>query len=611
MSKSQEVPDGSPGCGGPWEQDKWSEAKDAEAQLLRELRDSVELLLREQECKVRRFTDTCLRSAKSIGEPDPAFVDNTPPWQREPAVPSAAQPSEGSGLKMSASRYGLSRGLTLSTYRQHLVSNWSVGFGNWGDQIRQTRTSSTNFLKSLAWRIYYFFQDIEEPEPSGCLGRFIRSPTFELMTLSMIIINGALTVYLTDRHARLALENPTELGSYESLENWDAWIQNTFALYFTVEVMLKLWVHKFYFFCNADWLWNAFDLLTITVTLIELAMVLVRGDSDESSDLVFLRTLRVFRATRALRVLRALHFVRNLRQLMECMVSSLSQVFWCMVLLVFLTGVFATFLLQNATAFWMEEGGSPHNDEQEADLVNLRAGFGSMGAAMFSLFQATTGGDDWGKMYHLLTYTGPANPIIFLLYILFFIIAAWNIVTSLFIEKALALAQPDLDSQVLEKRRKDIADAKDLMGLMKAMDDSNSGTISLDAFKMFLDQPRFRAFFEIRNIDIRDMEMFFRMLRTVTDNDEIKLDMLVNGLLRMRGVATNIDLQMLQFQFQIQSDAQVKSIQSISQMLDSILTDLQPLSQSSTSFTPKENRTQGVRTGECSADMEDGTMCSV
>jgi len=243
--------------------------------------------------------------------------------------------------------------------------------------------------------------------------------------------------------------------------------------------------------------------------------------------------------------------------------------------------------------------------------VNLRAGFGSMGAAMFSLFQATTGGDDWGKMYHLLTYTGPANPIIFLLYILFFIIAAWNIVTSLFIEKALALAQPDLDSQVLEKRRKDIADAKDLMGLMKAMDDSNSGTISLDAFKMFLDQPRFRAFFEIRNIDIRDMEMFFRMLRTVTDNDEIKLDMLVNGLLRMRGVATNIDLQMLQFQFQIQSDAQVKSIQSISQMLDSILTDLQPLSQSSTSFTPKENRTQGVRTGECSADMEDGTMCSV
>jgi len=316
------------------------------------------------------------------------------------------------------------------------------------------------------------------------------------------------------------------------------------------------------------------------------------GTAADTLDVVFLRTLRVFRMTRSLRMFRALHYVRNLRRLLECIVSSLPEIFWCMVFVVFITGIFATFLVQCATSFWAD-GESPESSvagSQQGDLAALKEHFGSVQDAMLSLFRATSGGEDWGYYYTILSYTGVLGPSILVVHILFFLIAAWNIVTSRFLQRALTLAQPDSDTQLLEKRRQDVADIKDLMNLIGAIDKDNSGTITLEEFKTFLSRPHSRAFFELRNIDIKDAEMFFLMLQAAAGTEDIRVDIVVSGLMRMRGVATNLDLQTLQFRVQMQSAAHEKSAQGIREELSVIVSELHSLSKGMASLAREAHR---------------------
>ena len=66
------------------------------------------------------------------------------------------------------------------------------------------------------------------------------------------------------------------------------------------------------------------------------------------------------------------------------------------------------------------------------------------------LLQSTTNGRDWGEPFDALHPTGPLLPALFIAFILVFTVSIWNIVTSVFVEKALKLAEPHLDAVVHE-----------------------------------------------------------------------------------------------------------------------------------------------------------------
>merc|ERR1719333_1989233 len=101
---------------------------------------------------------------------------------------------------------------------------------------------------------------------------------------------------------------------------------------------------------------------------------------------------------------------------------------------------------------------------------------------MITLFQATMGGNDWGIFYDLISRTGSSSQMLFIGYIAFYQIALMNIVTSVFIDKTLELAQPDVEILLLEKQQKDTADAKELVQFCVELDKDSSGTISLEEF---------------------------------------------------------------------------------------------------------------------------------
>merc|ERR1712045_810535 len=113
-------------------------------------------------------------------------------------------------------------------------------------------------------------------------------------------------------------------------------------------------------------------------------------------------------------------------------------------------------------------------------LTLLENDFGTVEAAMMTTFQATTGGVNWGETYGVLSKTGLLNGILFVSYLAFFIFALNNIVTSIFVDKALKLAKPDLDWMMFEKQRSEAAAAEELRTLALQLDTSKSGRISRD-----------------------------------------------------------------------------------------------------------------------------------
>merc|ERR1711972_705247 len=133
-------------------------------------------------------------------------------------------------------------------------------------------------------------------------------------------------------------------------------------------------------------------------------------------------------------------------------------------------------------------------------------------------------------------------------YIIFFAVSTWNIVTSVFVDKALRLSRPDLETLAMDKSMQEIADGKELLALIHDAGFSHNGQISKRDFNTLLQHPKFISCLQVRGIAINNVELFFKMLRTLSHEEDIDVQTFVAAMLRMKGFATSIDLHSLDFQ---------------------------------------------------------------
>merc|ERR1719203_2159744 len=91
------------------------------------------------------------------------------------------------------------------------------------------------------------------------------------------------------------------------------------------------------------------------------------------------------------------------------------------------------------------------SDLSDSEKSQIRWAFADVSTSILHLFMCVSSGIDWRDFYDIIVPTGPVKCAVFLYVIFFFSVAIWNIVTSTFVEKAFKLAQPDIDSLLLEK----------------------------------------------------------------------------------------------------------------------------------------------------------------
>merc|ERR1719471_1369813 len=89
---------------------------------------------------------------------------------------------------------------------------------------------------------------------------------------------------------------------------------------------------------------------------------------------------------------------------------------------------------------------------------------------MLSLFKASTGGVDWDDHAQLIEHTGTWNTMLYVLFMGFVRISLLNILTAVFMEHAMKLAQPDKDVKAREEQIKIRDEADELRQLVRDMD---------------------------------------------------------------------------------------------------------------------------------------------
>jgi len=362
-----------------------------------------------------------------------------------------------------------------------------------------------------------------EAEPST---KILKSHLFDYGVCAMLILN-ALTIGLQvdcmAKSPREAVPQPFRV------------IETIFCVIFTIELGVRLFIHRLRFFCMASWKWNIFDFLVVSMQLTE---VLVRaaagGDDDEvslSSNFKFMNLLRFLRLFRILRLFRLVNVVQELNKLVYLIIGSLWSFLWTVALLLLMTYIGGVFFTQLVADFRREPGAA--ESVSERDLPRF---FGSLGGSVLSLLAATSGGLDWTEvLVPLMQDISPLLALVFLLYIAFSVLVIMNLVTGVFVDGAKRLTNNERERELLRKVERCF--------LLSDLDTDR--LITWDEFHAQLETPQMYEF--LKSVDFNHIEAATLFALLDRDNTgSLTAEEFVQGTLRLRGSAKAFDLAALQ-----------------------------------------------------------------
>jgi len=407
-------------------------------------------------------------------------------------------------------------------------------------------------LLPLRLRLWEGDFDLKEPERSGALASVLMSSRFQFLCAFVIVLNGLVAVI----NANAAIQD--RFGSSRST----FWILETvFLCFYAFELVLKLLVHRWYFFVNKDMGHNIFDL---TIVLVDgVGMLLSLAAASRAIDVSFLRSLRIFKVTRMLRVLRAFEVFTDLRVLLEAMTSSVMSLFWCSMVIMFTLCMFSLLLVQmiteylgqNMEAASMTDCGHPSGCQDE-QLVYY---FGSIQRSMLSLYMASTGGENWSVIYLLLEPVGVLPAMAFVIFTFLYQFGMFNLLTSMFVDRTMKIQIQDRETKIIEQRCREADQTKELLELMRETDHNRDGKISFEEFLEVMQDPATLTYLAFLGLPIADVKAFFEMLvaesgRELEVDHAVPIEVFVQGCMRMKGMATSIDMQALKYQTTMLAD---------------------------------------------------------
>eukprot|EP00930_Biecheleria_cincta_P055191 TRINITY_DN4153_c0_g2_i1.p1 TRINITY_DN4153_c0_g2~~TRINITY_DN4153_c0_g2_i1.p1 ORF type:complete len:673 (+),score=91.94 TRINITY_DN4153_c0_g2_i1:265-2019(+) len=348
----------------------------------------------------------------------------------------------------------------------------------------------------------------------------VHSTSFEMFTL-VVIFASALQIGLSTDYMVSNQRIRTPPGHRAA--------EIVFCVFFTLELLLRIFVHRCEFFSMWGWAWNWFDLLLVISTLAEeIVLAAMEQRAELAKDLkglsssFLLRTLRLLRAVRVLRVLRVALAAEDLRLLVSCLVFSLRSFFWILVLLMMMLYIIGIYLTQ--LVYFFQRDTDDWNDMKEH--------YGSVPSSMLSLFQGLTGGLDWDTLVRpLITHISPWLGVAFVGYTAFAILGVMNVVTGTFVQNCITRAENVKNLQRAIQARK----------LFKFLDDDGSGVISFREIESHLQDHAVLDFFQRIDVEPSEAKFLFEML-DINNSGSIDFEEFMNGCIRLQGHAKALDL---------------------------------------------------------------------
>jgi hypothetical protein len=449
----------------------------------------------------------------------------SPPSRRDSPVKRYPVRSTGSE-SLSGSEKECEDQVQAKEYFSEIVQSMSRHEGereasNYGDE--KGRYNCWEYLDMA----YDHFLSIEEPRRRGCLANVVSSRAFETIILVTIFVNCGFMAYSADHE----VQSPGETSMTIIIGDW------IFQVIYTIELTLKLIVHRQFFFCNGSWKANWFDAFLVIVGWAGMS-----GDSDGGGfSGSFLRVVRLAKLGRTMRAVRAMSELKHLRAFLVCLQGSFMSFFWSLVMLVAVLIIFSLFMVQILGAHLLD------NDLQIGNLETMDRMYGTVARSTLTLFRASTGGDDWAIPYDVIVEVGVSGAIVYLIFISFTQLALINIITGIFVESAVQTLRPDRETIATEHLRLEKENAMELERLCKMADKDGNGRLGRQEFEDSLHKDRIRRLLMVLGLSKHHVMEFFDTMSTlaIDDEGEVDISQFVRGCMQLKGAATNFDVQMI------------------------------------------------------------------
>lgn len=382
-------------------------------------------------------------------------------------------------------------------------------------------------------RWYVLKCSTREPRRQSPLAIMLKSQTFERVLALIILANVVFLGYT----AELAVNHYDEQTEQFNLAV--NMIELMFLLFFAVEMCLKIYVHSIFYFIGDEMFWNMLDCLLVGVSAFNWVLNAVDPKRAGSNSVTFIRLFRLLRVSKVaqvFRILRVMQSFRELRVLLTCIASLLIPLCWCFALLFMFFYIFAIVFVYAASGYLAE-------NVTELKRQNMVDRWGSIRAAMESLFMSCTGGQDWINVAEPLRDAGELYFWLFLFFVAFVLLAVLNILTGIFTEKAHKIYAADKAGVLLERldsEREMVEELCRTFCMMSGKDFHEHAILPKEQFLRSLDDPAMRARFTVMDLHIWDGLQFYKMLSSLSEGGDVTFHSFVSGCMQLKGPAKNI-----------------------------------------------------------------------
>lgn len=235
-------------------------------------------------------------------------------------------------------------------------------------------------------------------------------------------------------------------------------LNSAFNFCFACELLLRMLVDGLLFFSCYNPLihWNVLDFTLIAFAVVEEV----------------LRTLRMLRLARILRILKVVRFFSELRIMVNGVLGSAKSLFWALLLIILVNFLFGVFFMQLSLNYL-------ESVDSKAPLLDY---FGSLPRTMMTLYQAISGGIDWGTAVATLLPVSEMLEYVFSAYVFFTVFCCLNIITGIFVDNAKALKVADEENMHHEALRERAKWIHQVAELFSRIDRENRGQVSKEDF---------------------------------------------------------------------------------------------------------------------------------
>jgi hypothetical protein len=374
------------------------------------------------------------------------------------------------------------------------------------------------FMRSLG-----LSRDYMDP-PNTIFARVVTHKAFQALTVSMVILNVLWIAFETQTRLTNLLQDVNYTDPY-----WYAYVSNTFAFIFFLELVVRMSALRWSFLFASDWRWNLFDILMVLSTGFDLV---------SGVDMRFTRVIRVARMTRVLRIVRVLRFFHDLKAIAVAMFCSGGTLFSAIVMILLILLLFAMLFMQAA---------SSHISDYQYIPNGLDDRFGSIDDSMVSLFYAISGGADWGDITIPINEIGWVYRLIFILYVTSMIFGVTNILIGIFCNVALAGTGLDRDLAVQDQQSQMTSFLVTCKEIYEEMEPSPGAGVSWEDFQRAMSDEQMKTFLMSRGLNVLDVRELFELIDELDENPNEMIDCqtFMLGMMKLTGPAKCTDLYLL------------------------------------------------------------------